>query len=583
MYRPDTTEFFWRSSRPGFKDDPYDGFHLPYGIRADVPVVGDWDGNGSQTQGVFRGGTWSLTNTLDRGGAWPLTNTLGNPYGAYAVSYGRVDDRPIVGDWDGDGTQTIGVHRGNRFLLSNSNLSPATTYAFSYGDDGDLPVVGDWDGDGVDTIGVYRSGTWHLRNSNTSGVADLAVTYGTSTTVPVVGDWDSDGRLGIGVFHQGGWHLSNSITSPATDIYVTYGNATDRPLVGNWGSTSQMFGGTPASLSNFFPIAVDFQPASLFGTWKRRGVNTVIRVPHGTDIEGWTRAANAVGLRMIRGPRVDSERDNVEPNLLAFAGPDEPDLTGCTPDCINEQYHQLKATAPSKPYLVNLGGPSVISTDASSCNGPGDWQGDTDCMSRYIGAMDWVSHDVYPVNAGLPLEAIGSALDRLRRWSHRRPQFAYIEASDYDGDGRRPTQDQFRGEIWHAIIHGARGISYFVVDANRPLERPDAVAPDIVAEMQTQNAEITQLARVLQTTINPSSMGVKAKPPIEYTWRRVGSTTYLIALNQSAGVVPDATIRVLGVNVPSTVTVWDEDRTLAASGNGFTDSFGPYEVHVYKF
>lgn len=592
VYRPGTTEFFGRSSRPGFKDDPYDGFRFAYGDRGDVPVVGDWDGNGSQTQGVFRKG------------AWFLTNTLGNPHGDYAVSYGQAGDRPLVGDWDGDGIQTIGVHRRNLFLLSNSNSSPATTYAFTHGDDGDVAVVGDWDGDGVDTVGTYRSGSWNLRNSNSSGfadsavswdlrssdsseVADLAVTYGAPTSVPIVGDWDSDGRVGIGVFHQGGWHLSNSITSPATDIYVpSYGKATDRPLVGNWGSTSQMFGGAPASLSDFFPIAVDFQPPSLFGTWMNRGVNTVIRVPNGTDTESWTSAANAFGLKMIRGPRSDPALDDLEPNLLAFAR-DEPDLNGCDPACIHQEYLWLKATAPSKPYLVNLAGGSALfqspPDDHHSCNGPGDSQGDADCITSYIGAMDWVSHDIYPANASLPLETIGSTLDRLRRWSQRRPQFAYIEASDYDGDGRGPTPDQFRGEIWHAIVHGARGISYFVVDANHPTERPDAVGPEIVAEMQTQNAKITQLTSVLQATINPPSIGVKAKPPIEYTWRRVGSTTYVIALNQSAATVAGATIKVLGANVPPTITVWNEGRTLAASGNGFTDSFGPYEVHVYEF
>jgi hypothetical protein len=582
VYRPDTTEFFGRSSRPGFKDDPHGGFHFAYGNRGDVPVVGDWDGNGSQTQGVFRSGAWYLTNAL-----WALKTTLGNPHGDSQVSYGQEGDRPIVGDWDGDGTQTIGVQRRNLFLLSNSNLAPATTYGFTYGKPGDVAVVGDWDGDGVDTIGIYRSGSWHLRNSNSSGLADIAVTYGVSTTVPIVGDWDSDGRVSIGVFSDGGWHLSNSITSPATDIYVRFGTATDRPLIGNWGSTSQMFADTPASLSNFFPIAVDFQPPSLFRTWKHRGVNTVMRVPHGTDTERWTRTANALGLRMIRGARSNPARDDLEPNLLAFAGPDEPDRTVCDPDCINEQYLRLKRTAPSKPFLVNLSGASVVSRfppdDPYSCNGPGDWEGNADCMTRYIGAMDWVSHDIYPVNASLPLEAIGNALDRLRRWSQRRPQFSYIEASDYNGDGRRPTRDQFRGEIWHAIIHGARGISYFVVGLQSPIGRADAVAPEIVAEMQTQNAKISQLTNVLQATINPSPIDVKAKPPIEYTWRRLGSTTYIIALNQSAAPVAGATIKVLGVNVSPTVTVWSEGRTLAASENGFTDSFGAYEVHVYQF
>jgi len=584
-YRPDTSEFFGRDSRPGFSDDQYRGFRFTYGLRGDVPVVGDWDGNGSQTVGVFRRGVWSLTNTLAPGGGW-LANTLGNPHGAFAVRYGGPGDRPLVGDWDRDGTQTVGVQRGNRFQLSDSNLSPATTYDFAYGVAGDVAVVGDWDGDGRDTIGVYRSGEWHLRNSNTTGVADVAVAYGAPDAAPVVGDWDSDGRVGIGVFSKGVWQLSNSVVSPSTDVSVDYGHASDRPLIGNWGSRSQMFGSTPAPLRSFFPIAVDFQPPSRLRTWAGRGINTAIRVPHGTDTESWTRAANAAGLKMIREPRANPALDALEPNLLAFTGPDEPELNGCNPDCVLAQRRELKAAAPAKPYLLNLAGLSVafpaMPHDNLFCNGPGDGKGDTECVAQYIGAADWVSHDVYPVNQGVPLGTIGNTLDRLRRWSQRRPQFAYIEASDYDGDGRRPTAEQLRGEIWEAIIHGARGIAYFVVDARRPIERPDAVPPDLLREMKIQNAKITGLADVLQTPVNPSQIAVRAPSPIEYTWRRVGSDTYIIALNRSAAPVVAGTMSVLGVAVPPSVTVWNENRELATSGNHFSDSFGPYEVHVYR-
>ena len=586
VYRPATTEFFGRNGRPGFDDDSRGGLRFAYGHHGDLPVVGDWDGNGTQTQGVFRAGTWSLTNTLGHGDGWPVAGTLGKPSGGFTVRFGQRGDRPMVGDWDGDGTQTLGVQRGNRFLLSNSNLSPAASSEFTYGDPDDVGVAGDWDGDGRDTIGVYRAGTWLLRNSNTTGFADLTVSYGAPEDVPVVGDWDSDGKVGLGVFTDGGWHLSNSVGSPSTDIYAQYGEATDRPLVGNWGSTSQMFGSVPAALGSLFPIAVDFQPPSQFERWKRRGVNTLIRVPRGTDVERWTRAANATGLKMIREPRRDAARDNLEPNLLAFAGPDEPEVNDCSPDCILAQYRLLRAAAPRKPYLVNLAGQTVSfqvpPNDHQLCNGPGDWQGDEACISRYVGAADWLSHDIYPVNQKLPLQTLGNTLDRLRRWSQRRPQFAYIEASDYDGDGVRPTRAQLRGEIWDAIVHGARGIFYFVVDANRPSDRPDAVPPDLVREMKVQNKKITALAGVLQTPVNPSPVAVRADSPIEYTWRRVGSETYVIALNRSPAPVSAASVELLGVDVPPAVSVWNENRTVATSGNRFRDSFGAYELHVYR-
>jgi hypothetical protein len=575
VYRPATMQFVGRAARPGFSDDQYSGFRITYGNPGDLPVIGDWNGNGTQTQGTFRAGVWHFKNTLRTGVA------------DYSRTYGRPGDRPVVGDWNGDGIQTIGVRRGNLFLLSDSTLSPKTAYQFRYGDPGDIPVVGDWDGDGVDTVGVYRSGTWLLRSANSAGPTNLMVRFGSAADRPVVGDWDSDGRVSLGYFRQGGWYLANSITRPALDVYVAYGDSTAQPLTGNWGPRSQLFSTTPSSLRRFFPIAVDFQPPSLFNTWRSRGINTVIRVPRGTDLEAWTRSANALGLKMIRAPRPDPARDNAERNLLAFAGPDEPEATGCSHDCIGSQYLSLKRAAPSKPFFVNLAGYSVLFAgpprDGYHCNGPGDGSGALDCLTQYIARTDWVSHDVYPVNSSLSLSTVGSSLDRLRRWSGRRPQFAYIEASDYDRDGSAPTPAQFRGEIWSAIVHGARGISYFVVDATDPTGRPDAVPPNLVTEMRAQNARITQLAPVLQSPINPPAVGVKAKGPLEYTWRQVGSTTFIIVLNQSARYLSGATVKALGVAVPPLISVWGEGRALPTLGNGFSDSFGPYAVHVYAF
>lgn len=45
--------------------------------------------------------------------------------------------------------------------------------------DGDVPVVGDWDGDRTTTIGLYRPSdrTFYLRNSNTYGIADLVIPF----------------------------------------------------------------------------------------------------------------------------------------------------------------------------------------------------------------------------------------------------------------------------------------------------------------------------------------------------------------------------------------------------------------------
>jgi len=129
--------------------------------------------------GIYRNGVFYLRNS-NTGGNADTTFGYGNTAG----------DIPVVGDWNGDGIDTAGVYRNGVFYLRNSNSNGFADITFVYGNlAGDIPVVGDWNGDGTDTIGVYRNGVFFLRNSNTNGIADLAFTYGQPGDVPVIGDW----------------------------------------------------------------------------------------------------------------------------------------------------------------------------------------------------------------------------------------------------------------------------------------------------------------------------------------------------------------------------------------------------------
>jgi hypothetical protein len=190
-----------------------------FGIATDIPVMCDWNGNGTKTVGVYRNGTFFLKNS----------NTGGNA--DITINFGITGDKPICGDWDGDGIDTIGVKRGNSYYLRNTNTSGNADISFLYGLDTDKPVVGDWNGDGKDTIGIVRNANWYLRNTNTSGNADLVVNYGSSTDVAVVGDWNNDGIDTIGIFRNGTWFLRNSNSSGIADSTVSYGTTNDIPFV----------------------------------------------------------------------------------------------------------------------------------------------------------------------------------------------------------------------------------------------------------------------------------------------------------------------------------------------------------------
>jgi hypothetical protein len=55
--------------------------------------------------------------------------------------------------------------------------------------------VGDWNGDGVDTVGVYNpiTGVFFLKNTHDEGFADIVFQFGPGAAgfEPLVGDWDA--------------------------------------------------------------------------------------------------------------------------------------------------------------------------------------------------------------------------------------------------------------------------------------------------------------------------------------------------------------------------------------------------------
>ena len=190
--------------------DPQDLPSFTYGRSGDVPLVGDWNGDGRDTVGVYR----------PSDGHWYLTNKLGDPRDLPSFTYGRTDDIRLVGDWNGDGRDTVGVYRPSdgHWYLTNSLGEPRDLPSFTYGRSGDVPLVGDWNGDGRDTVGVYRpsDGHWYLTNK-LGDPRDLpSFTYGRTDDIRLVGDWNGDGRDTVGVYRpsDGHWYLTNGLGEP---------------------------------------------------------------------------------------------------------------------------------------------------------------------------------------------------------------------------------------------------------------------------------------------------------------------------------------------------------------------------------
>ena len=187
----------------------------PKSTDDEIPLIGSWDGAAKDSIGVFKlvsntTGARNKSTTVNgyfyldrnRNGKWDGcgTDICFGPFGTSG-------DIPVVGDWDGSGVSKIGVFTpktGMWTLDSNGNGKfdgcDVDKCVGPFGSAGDIPVVGDWNGTGTDKIGVFRpaagnaTAEWFLDlngNGQWDGCnVDKCVTgFGQTGDLPVVGKW----------------------------------------------------------------------------------------------------------------------------------------------------------------------------------------------------------------------------------------------------------------------------------------------------------------------------------------------------------------------------------------------------------
>ncbi|NNE75011.1 MAG: hypothetical protein HKN26_15200 [Acidimicrobiales bacterium] len=122
-----------------------------------VPLAGDWNGDFIDDGALF--------DSFDQQGRFELLGPDGTI--THTVMFGEWGDQPLTGDWDGDGVSEIGVYKPASAELNrpvgvfvrgdvHGNLVGPPIKA---GGPGAIAVVGDWDGDGRDSLGLYAANT----------------------------------------------------------------------------------------------------------------------------------------------------------------------------------------------------------------------------------------------------------------------------------------------------------------------------------------------------------------------------------------------------------------------------------------
>ncbi len=197
----------------------------------------------------------NVTNNIPQN-FWFIKNSLGQGLSDNEFVYGFASGSglPLVGDWDGDGIDTIGYYNGalSQFFLKNSLGNGLSDIVFPYGKPLArwFSLVGDWDGDGRDSVGFFDpvTATWFLKNENSQGVSDVTFQYGprnlnyirdgATDWIPIVGDWDGDGRDGPGFYRRSTaeWYLRNEQSQGMSDATFHWGSPASNwiALVGDW-------------------------------------------------------------------------------------------------------------------------------------------------------------------------------------------------------------------------------------------------------------------------------------------------------------------------------------------------------------
>ncbi|MFQ3536581.1 MAG: S8 family serine peptidase [Aggregatilineales bacterium] len=225
------------------------------GTSSEIAFAGDWDGDGTDTPGVYDPATGLVT----------LSNNIDGSPPHIVFYFGVGGDYPIAGDWNGDGIDSLGVYRQStgRLLLRNDNSTGFADFDMIFGIAGDVPFAGDWTGNGADAPGIFRPSlnTFFLLYNVGSGVffADEVIPFGSSTDQPVAGDWDGNGITDIGVYRpsMGMFSLRMPDTSATGGghfmLAVPYGIPGDYGLAGRWFPPQPLPPSAPEVAPTFVP------------------------------------------------------------------------------------------------------------------------------------------------------------------------------------------------------------------------------------------------------------------------------------------------------------------------------------------
>jgi hypothetical protein len=163
-----------------------------------------------------------------------------------------------------------------------------------------------------------------------------------------------------------------------------------------------------------------------------------------------------------------------------------------------------------------------------------------------------------------------------------RPHMTVLQFARLTSQGRWPSRSELRNHAWMAIVEGATGLWWRGLGDHALLATCAGWCAEKTQHMDDLEAVVNEIADLEPALLAPDATAVLTSnsntAAIRTKVKVVGGTGYLFAYN-ATNAAASATFG--WSTTPGSVRVNVEDRVIAPSGASFSDTFAPYQAHVY--
>ncbi|HTA29059.1 MAG TPA: hypothetical protein VK731_01165, partial [Candidatus Cybelea sp.] len=336
----------------------------------------------------------------------------------------------------------------------------------------------------------------------------------------------------------------------------------------------------PSASPDYFPIAVWLQEPANAPRFQAAGFNLYVGLWEGpTQAQLDTLAKtgirvicdqNKIGLQNLTNPVIAGWMQGDEPDNAQWAGRYGPPMST---DKVHRHYDEMRAADPSRPVLLNLG--QGVAWD--NYIGRGTRRNHPEDYADYVKGCDIASFDIYPVVHDDPavagkLEFVANGVQRLVAWNAGKLVWNCIECTHINNPNAKATPAQVRAEVWMSLIHGSRGLIYFVHQF-KPVFREPALLDDaeMLAAVTAINRQIRELAPVLNTPTVTNAVAVHSSVPVATMVKQRDGATYLFAACMRNQPAQASFTKITGLAPHSSAEVLGESRTIPVTDAAFTD------------